>query len=105
MADDDLRAGRNPIHTAIFGVLALGLVGVLPLAIGGFAGLLIAPVAGTALFGLYTVTLPRGPRQPAIDETAGSQACPACGSMQTDHRRFRSEGEPRFQCFACKHEW
>jgi hypothetical protein len=98
-------AGMNRTHTMVFGVLFVVIVFGLPLFIGGFIGLLLAPVLGGGLWGLYRLTLPRGPNQPSIAETAGSSACPKCGSMQTDRRRFPMDGQPPWQCFACDHEW
>ncbi|MFV8755716.1 hypothetical protein ACNOYE_34630 [Nannocystaceae bacterium ST9] len=103
--DVEVPAGKNPIHTAVFGVLFVVMVVGVPLVIGGIPGLFAAPVLGGALWGLYRVTLPRGPKQPSIAETAGTTACPSCGSVQTDRRRFPSPGQPAWQCFACGHEW
>lgn len=103
--DEAVRKARNPVHTAIFGVLFLvGIVG-LPLFIGGFAGWLAAPVVGGALFGLYRITLPRGPKVATIDETAGAQPCPSCGSMQTDRLPAEGPQGEQMMCFACDRRW
>lgn len=104
VSGDDL-AGRNPLHTAVFGGLFVGMVVFAPMYLGGFLGLMAAPLLGGALWTLYRVTLPRPPEGPSIAETAGATACPKCGSVQTDRRRFLAEGQPPWQCFACGHEW
>jgi predicted RNA-binding Zn-ribbon protein involved in translation (DUF1610 family) len=103
--DADLQAGKNPIHTTVFAVLFVLMVIGVPYIIGGIIGFFMAPVIGAGLWVLYGVTLPRGPHQPSIAETAGSSACPSCGSMQTDRRRFVETTQTTWQCFACGHEW
>lgn len=97
--------GTNPIHTGIFVVLFVLTVGGLPFLVRGWAGFLMAPVVGAALWGLYKITLPRGPEIPDITATAGSTACPACASFQTDRRPAADPGEPTWQCFGCEHRW
>jgi hypothetical protein len=103
---DDLamRVG-NPVHTRIFGVLFIVVVLGLPLVVGGFFGLLLAPIVGGILWGLYRVTLPSGPKSPSLIESAGTTSCPQCGSVQTDAIRYRNAGDPGWQCFACEHRW
>jgi hypothetical protein len=103
--DDDLRAGSNPRHTAMFAVLFVVMVAGLPFVVGGLAGYVLAPLLGGGLWALYNATLPRPPAQPSIAETAGATPCPACGSLQTDRRRFPMSGQRPWQCFSCDHEW
>ena len=104
--DEDLpSAGRNPIHTGIFGTLFVLLVLGAPLFLGGLAGLLAAPIIGGVLWGLYTITLPKGPKIPAVTETAGVLTCPSCGSVQTDRLPVAEPGTPTWQCFSCDHRW
>jgi predicted RNA-binding Zn-ribbon protein involved in translation (DUF1610 family) len=97
--------GVNRQHTAVFGVLFVVLVFGAPLLIGGLVGLIVAPMVGAALWGLYRLTLPPGPKRSSIAETAGGTACPACGSLQTDRRQFATPEQPPWQCFACGHDW
>jgi hypothetical protein len=61
----------------------------------------VAPGFGAALLGLYILTLPRAPKQPSIDETAGSTPCPQCKSVQTDFQQFNGV----WRCYACEHQW
>lgn len=98
-------AGVNRLHTAVFGVLFVVTVFGLPFAIGGFVGLMAAPVIGGMVWGLYRLTLPRAPKGPSIAETAGQTACPACGSLQTDRRQFSTPDQLPWRCFACGHDW
>ncbi|WP_052549547.1 hypothetical protein [Enhygromyxa salina] len=102
--EEPLRVG-NPVHTGVFAVLFLLTVVGLPLAIRGWAGFIAAPIVGAALWGLYKVTLPGGPKVVGIDTTAGAAGCPACDSMQTDRRPAASPGEPTWECFSCSHRW
>lgn len=103
--DDDLRAGRNPVHSATFAVLFVVMVVGVPFVLGGLVGLLVAPLLGGGLWASYRATLPRPPEQPSIAQTAGTTPCPACGSLQTDRRRFPMAGQLPWQCFSCNHEW
>jgi hypothetical protein len=103
--DQDLEAGQNPHHTAIFALLFIVMVVFAPFMIGGLVGLMAAPLIGSGLWALYRVTLPRPPEQPSIAQTAGATACPNCGSVQTDRRRFPMAGQAPWQCFACNYEW
>jgi hypothetical protein len=98
------RRSTNPVHTTVFGILFAFTVVLLPLVTGGLAGLLLAPIAGGALWGLYRLTLPRS-AMPKVTKTAGASPCPACGSMQTDRAQFRGPDDPIWQCFACDHRW
>jgi MFS superfamily sulfate permease-like transporter len=98
-------AGVNRTHTTLFGVLLIMVVFGTPWFFGALIGLLMAPILGAAVWGLYRLTLPRGPQEPSIAETAGSVPCPSCRSVQTDRRQFSAPGQPPWRCFGCGHEW
>lgn len=103
-APDERLAGKNPVHTGVFALLFVVMFLAVPVWVGGWIGLGLAPLVGAGLWGLYQVTLPSGPKQPKVSESAGSSACPSCGSVQTDRQRFEPD-RPPWQCFACGHEW
>ena len=97
--------GRQPVRRAVFTALLLGVMGagvLLAPFIGLIGGIAFAFCSGGALTLLYKLTY-RTPRGISSAYNAGAEACPACGSMQTD--LVHGDGAAEKTCFSCDHRW
>lgn len=70
--------------------------------LGLIGGIAFALLGGGFLTVLYNVTA-RTPKGISSAYNAGAQACPSCGSMQTD--LVHGDGAAMRACFNCDHRW
>ena len=98
-----VRKAKEPVRTAVFTAMFVFLVVLCTFFIGGLAGILIAGIGSGLLVTLYRITT-RTPKMLNPAHTAGTIACPHCGSMQTDQRLEPGQALV-WACFACNETW
>lgn len=100
-----VRSAREPVRRAVFTVLLLAVLAsgvLLGPHFGLIGGIAFALLGGGFLTVLYNVTA-RTPKGISSAYNAGAQACPSCGSMQTD--LVHGDGAAMRACFNCDHRW
>jgi ribosomal protein L37AE/L43A len=98
-----VRKAKEPVRTGIFLGLFIAIVAANVLFVGGLAGVILAAIGAGVLAALYRLTT-RTPKSLNPAHTAGGEACPHCGSMQTD-KRYEPGEVLVWVCFACDERW